>query len=437
MLILGMATFRRAADVSRVGVIVLALLAGLVVSVAWKPGTAHAAGPPARIITYEVRGLDNGSNLEDFAAQAAETYADPRGWSLGGAVAFVRVPSGGSFTLWLSAPSRVPGFGSPCSSLYSCRQGRNVIINEARWLGGSPAWNASGASLRDYRHMVVNHETGHWIAFGHAFCSGAGRPAPVMQQQTISLQGCAPNSWPLDNERRSAAAVLGVAIRYGEPFGFLEAVRPWLRSVRVQGWAIDPDTAAPDVVQITVDGAPSFTAAALARSDIAAAFPGYGAGHGFDAVIPAAAGAHRVCAYAMNVAGGGSNALLGCRDRRCRLTVRHGRADPERAPHRAGLGMGDRPGHARGHVGARVRQWRRDRHPRGSRRARMSDTPFPSPDRTTVSTRSSPRLRERTACVSTGSTRPGPARTPRWSAAPSPSAGHRSARSTRSPRVRG
>ena len=40
-------------------------------------------------------------------------------------------PSGGSFTLWLVAPGRVPGFGSPCSSLYSCRQGRNVIINEA------------------------------------------------------------------------------------------------------------------------------------------------------------------------------------------------------------------------------------------------------------------------------------------------------------------
>lgn len=312
MLSSGRVAFRRAAGRTRVGLIVITLLAGLLVSVAWKPGTAEAAGPPSRIITYEVRGLDNGSDLEAFAAQAAETYADARGWSLGGAVAFVRVPTGGNFTLWLAAPSRVPGFGSPCSSLYSCRQGRNVIINEARWLGGSPAWNASGASLRDYRHMVVNHETGHWIAFGHAFCSGGGRPAPVMQQQTISLQGCAPNSWPLDNERRAAASVLGVAIRYGEPFGILDAVRPWLRSVRVQGWAIDPDTSAPDVIQITVDGVPSFTAAALPRSDIGAAFPGYGPYHGFDAVIPAAAGSHSVCAFAMNVAGGGGNSFLGC-----------------------------------------------------------------------------------------------------------------------------
>lgn len=296
----------------RVLVLVLALVAGLVVAVGGRAEPAGAIGAPSRIITYEVRGLDNGSDLESFAAQAAETYADPRGWSLGGSVAFVRVPSGGSFTLWLAAPARVPGFGSPCSSQWSCRQGRNVIVNEARWLSASPSWNAAGASLRDYRHMVVNHETGHWIGFGHSGCAGPGAPAPVMQQQSISLDGCAPNSWPLDSERRSAAAVLGVEIRFGVPVGSLEAVRPWLQAVRVLGWAIDPDTAAADVLQITVDGAPSITVASLSRPDVAAAFPGYGPAHGFDAIIPAANGQHAVCAYALNIAGGGSTALLGC-----------------------------------------------------------------------------------------------------------------------------
>jgi hypothetical protein len=291
---------------------IVALLAGLIAAVAWKPEVASAAGSPTRIITYEVRGLDNVSDLEQFAAQAAATYADSRGWSMGGSVAFVRVPSGGSFTLYLAAASHLPGFGSPCSTAWSCTQGRSVIINETRWLNGSPAWTASRASLADYRHMVLNHETGHWLGFGHSFCSGAGRPAPVMQQQSISLQGCAPNPWPLDGERRSAAARLGVEIRVGVPIGHLDTVRPWWHGARVTGWAIDPDTAAPDLVRITVDGAATAAAAALPRTDIAAAFPGYGAGHGFDVVVPAAPGSHVICAAALNVAGAGVNVLLGC-----------------------------------------------------------------------------------------------------------------------------
>lgn len=311
MLSTGRRARRPSTRVSTVGVILLALLAGWLADLGLHTDVAGAA-PPTRIITYEVRGLDNGSNLEAFAAQAAETYADPRGWSFGGSVSFVRVPSGGNFTLWLAAPGRLPGFGSPCSSLYSCTQGRNVIINEARWLGGSPAWNTSGASLRDYRHMVVNHETGHWIGFGHAFCSGAGRPAPVMQQQSISLQGCAPNSWPLDSERRAAAARLGVEIRFGNPVGSLETVQAWWHSVRVTGWAIDPDTAAPDVVSVTVDGAATGVLASAPRADIAALFAGYGPAHGFNATVPASPGSHHVCVYGMNVAGGGSNTLLGC-----------------------------------------------------------------------------------------------------------------------------
>ena len=313
MLSSGMGRCRRRTVGAVGGVIVLVLLVGMVADIVRKPDVADAAGgPPTRIITYEVHGWDNASNLEQFAATAAETYADPRGWSFGGSVAFVRVPSGGSFTLWLSAAAHLPSFGAPCDSSYSCTQGRNVIINETRWLNGSPAWNASGASLADYHHMVLNHETGHWIGFGHQLCGGPGQLAPVMQQQSISLQGCAPNPWPLDSERRAAAARLGVEIRLGIPEGSVDALAPWWHGVRVKGWAIDPDTAAPDVVQITVDGAQSQHLATLPRPDVAAAFPGYGPSHGFDVVVPASTGSHSVCAFAMNVAGGGSNALLGC-----------------------------------------------------------------------------------------------------------------------------
>lgn len=153
-----------------------------------------------RTVTYQVVAWGSiKSNLEEFAAFAAQTYADSRGWSQGG-VTFQRVHSGGNFSLVLAEPARVAGAGTVCDSFYSCRVGRNVIINDDRWRGASPSWNNAGGSLADYRRMVINHETGHWLGFGHRHCSGPGQPAAVMQQQSISLQGCAYNPWPTPAE---------------------------------------------------------------------------------------------------------------------------------------------------------------------------------------------------------------------------------------------
>ena len=49
-----------------------------------------------------------------------------------------------------------------------------------------------------------------------------------------------------------------------------------------------------------------------ARGDLAAAFPAYGAAHGFDGTFPIQGAINNVCAYAINV-GPGENQLLGCR----------------------------------------------------------------------------------------------------------------------------
>ncbi len=175
-------------------------------------GPPPAAASPVRTYTYEVRGRGNSTDLEAFAAQAAETLGHPASWTLGGSLAFRRVASGGQFVLWLSAASSVPSFGAPCDSTYSCQVGSNVVINETRWLQASPAWVGGGGTLRDYRHMVVNHEVGHWLGFGHASCGGAGQLAPVMQQQSISLQGCRPNPWPLAWERSILSRWTGAPI---------------------------------------------------------------------------------------------------------------------------------------------------------------------------------------------------------------------------------
>ena len=96
----------------------------------------------------------------------------------------------------------MPTYSSVCSVLYSCRVGRNVIINQSRWRHSSVHFTGTKAT---YRTMVVNHETGHWLGRPHARCSGPGKLAPVMQQQSKGMQGCRPNAWPLAREIRAVS----------------------------------------------------------------------------------------------------------------------------------------------------------------------------------------------------------------------------------------
>ena len=161
---------------------------------------AGILAPPTSNVTYTVatRG-PIAADVNAFAASAQATLDDARGWRAAG-ISFRRVASGGDFTLWLSQAEQVPSFGPPCTVNYSCRVGRDVIVNESRWRLATPVWLAAGASLADYQHLVVNHEVGHWLGFDHLLCGGTGQPAPVMQQQSKGLNGCLPNPWPTTKE---------------------------------------------------------------------------------------------------------------------------------------------------------------------------------------------------------------------------------------------
>jgi hypothetical protein len=78
------------------------------------------------------------------------------------------------------------------------------------------------------------------------------------------------------------------------------------------GWAIDADAATFTRVRLDVDGLPTVTVVAdRSRPDVAAANPPYSPNHGFDSVVPVAAGTRELCATALNQ-GTGQDVRLGC-----------------------------------------------------------------------------------------------------------------------------
>ena len=93
----------------------------------------------------------------------------------------------------------------------------------------------------------------------------------------------------------------------GDPEGNLDSVGRGPGGIRVSGWALDPDTAAPIDVHVYVDGVGAgIVTANTYRPDVGAAYPGYGNFHGYDAVVAySAAGNHTVCTYGINTAGPG------------------------------------------------------------------------------------------------------------------------------------
>ncbi|WP_260217187.1 glycoside hydrolase family 6 protein [Curtobacterium sp. PhB115] len=128
--------------------------------------------------------------------------------------------------------------------------------------------------------------------------------------------------WSAYAQALVANARLGVPAADLTPRGALEVVAGTGGGVRVRGWAFDEDDPTqPVTVRATVDGtAAGAVTASLRRTDVDRA-SGAGATHGFDVVVPAAAGARRVCVTAVNI-GAGSDSPLGC------STVRAYRHDP-------------------------------------------------------------------------------------------------------------
>lgn len=100
----------------------------------------------------------------------------------------------------------------------------------------------------------------------------------------------------------------------GPPLGAMDAGPVGPGSLRVTGWALDPDTTASTPVHIYVDGAVHGVDTDVSLPNLAAFFIGYGPEHGYDATFDGLGpGSHTVCVYAINVAGPEGHSFLGCR----------------------------------------------------------------------------------------------------------------------------
>jgi hypothetical protein len=164
---------------------------------------ARTGGPAAgsgRILRYLVA-------VETVTGQSPQAFADhvqstlnntQRGWIASGRWGFQRVATApADFTVWLATPKTTDAicarYGIKTEGTVSCRGGPNVVINLKRWQEGSSAYPGQ---VDQYRHLVINHEVGHFLGFLHVICPAEGKPAPVMQTQFYGLNGCVPNVWP-------------------------------------------------------------------------------------------------------------------------------------------------------------------------------------------------------------------------------------------------
>lgn len=155
-------------------------------------------GTGGQLVTYSVE-VEKGSGVdpEKFASFVDTVLDNPRGWTADGEARFQRVTGeGADLRLHLATPDTVDDFcyaaGFKTLGKVSCTVGPDVMFNLDRWYIGVDQVD----DLKTYRQYLINHEIGHYLGHPHEACPGKGEVAPVMLQQTFSLDGCKPNAWP-------------------------------------------------------------------------------------------------------------------------------------------------------------------------------------------------------------------------------------------------
>jgi uncharacterized protein YabE (DUF348 family) len=159
------------------------------------PGSA-AAGSGTRV-TYSVE-VEAGLGLDPAGVAAVVDAAllDQRSWARTHRMERVADPNAARIRVLVASPATVDrlcaAIGLNTAGWLSCWTGRYAALNVDRWRSGTR--EITDVAL--YRRYLVNHEVGHGLGFGHVGCPAPGALAPVMQQQSLSLNGCRANGWP-------------------------------------------------------------------------------------------------------------------------------------------------------------------------------------------------------------------------------------------------
>ncbi|WP_460460613.1 DUF3152 domain-containing protein [Angustibacter peucedani] len=158
------------------------------------PGAVPAPGrgTVVRVRVEVEQGVD--VDVRAFAATVLATLNDRRSWGHGGTRTFARTTGDADVVVVLASPDTSAELCRPLVThgKLSCGNGDRAVLTSYRWARGTPEF----PDLDVYRQYVVNHEVGHVLGHHHEQCGGAGRLAPVMQQQTKQVAPCRPNAWP-------------------------------------------------------------------------------------------------------------------------------------------------------------------------------------------------------------------------------------------------